>query len=177
MAFLNEQGLERLWQHVVAKIEDSGGTTIPITTERPADLPANSLWFDTDEPTPEGGTVELPVATTDELGGIKSGGDITVSADGIVTVNKASISNYAAIIGTTWTGSTAPYTQEIAVNGMVADDTPIVDLIMSGTYATDEIRLTEWGKIYRIVTAENKIIVYAKEVTTAELPIQLQVVR
>ena len=56
MAFLNEQGVERLWQHVVAKIEKSGGTTIPITAERPADLPANSLWFDIDEPTPEGST-------------------------------------------------------------------------------------------------------------------------
>ena len=60
MAFLNEQGVERLWHHVVAKIEKSGGTSIPITTERPADLPANSLWFDIDEPTPEGGNVELP---------------------------------------------------------------------------------------------------------------------
>lgn len=90
---------------------------------------------------------------------------------------KASVQKYPATIGTTWTGSTAPYVQEIAVNGIAADDTPIVDLIMSGTYTTDETRLTEWGKIYRIVTAANKITVYAKEATTAELPIQLQVVR
>lgn len=145
MAFLDEQGLERLWQHVVAKIEDSGGTTIPITAERPVDLPANSLWFDTNEPTPEGG--------------------------------KTSVQKYPATIGTTWTGSAAPYSQEIAANGIIADDTPIVDVIMSGIYATDEARLADWSKIYRIVTGADKITVYAKEATTVELPIQLQVVR
>lgn len=89
---------------------------------------------------------------------------------------KASIQKYPATISTTWTGSAAPYAQEITITGITADDTPIVDVILSGTYTIDETRLTDWGKIYRIVTAENKITVYAKEATTVELPIQLQVV-
>lgn len=84
---------------------------------------------------------------------------------------------YTATITTTWTGSAAPYSQEIAVNGITADDNPVVDLTLSGVYLNDQTRLAEWGKIYRIVTAANKITVYATEPTTAELPIQLQAVR
>lgn len=90
--------------------------------------------------------------------------------------NKAHI-DYTANIGTTWTGSAAPYTQEITVTGITANDKPLVDVTMSGTYTTDQARLAEWNKIYRIVTAANKITVYATAKTTAELPIQLQVVR
>lgn len=85
--------------------------------------------------------------------------------------------NYTASITTTWSGSAAPYTQSITVTGITADDKPIVDVTMSGTYATDQTRLEEWGKIYRIVTAANKITVYATAKTTVALPIQLQVVR
>ena len=87
------------------------------------------------------------------------------------------IGNYTATIGTTWTGSAAPYSQTITVTGITANDKPIVDVTMSGTYATDQTRLAEWSKIYRIVTAANKITVYANAKTTASLPIQLQVVR
>lgn len=91
--------------------------------------------------------------------------------------DKADVIEYAATISPTWTGSTAPYTQEITVTGITANDKPIVDVTMSGTYATDQTRFVEWGKIYRIVTTTNKIIIYATEKTTATLPIQLQVVR
>ena len=94
-----------------------------------------------------------------------------------LTPDEASATSYTASITTTWTGSAAPYTQDIAVTGITANDNPVVDLTMSGTYATDQARLADWGKIYRIVTAANKITIYATAKTTASLPIQLQVVR
>lgn len=190
MAFLNEQGVERLWQHVVAKIAESSGSEIPVVAERPVDLPANSLWFDEDENSGTlkfwngeediiiGDNYSLPVATADKLGGVKSGGDVAVDENGIITINKTGFSiNYTATIDTAWTGSAAPYSQEIAVTGITANDTPIIDVIMSGTFATDQTRLADWSRIYRIRTAANKITVYATEKTTASLPIQLQVVR
>lgn len=113
--------------------------------------------------------------------GVIGAGDIaTFVYDGsyyqLIAVDRTNI-NYTATIGTTWTGSAAPYTQDITVTGITANDKPIIDVTMSGTYTTDQTRLAEWGKIYRIVTAANKITVYATAKTTASLPIQLQVVR
>ncbi len=94
-----------------------------------------------------------------------------------LTLDEAKVSTYTASITTTWSGSAAPYSQTITVTGITASDNPVVDVTMSGTYATDQARLTDWGKIYRIVTAANKITVYATAKTTVALPIQLQVVR
>lgn len=80
-------------------------------------------------------------------------------------------------LNTTWSGSSAPFTKTQTVTGILATDTPIVDVIMSGTYATDETRQEAWNNIYRITTANNSITLYAKEKPTVDLPIQLKVVR
>lgn len=80
-------------------------------------------------------------------------------------------------LDTTWTGSSAPYSKTQAVAGILATDTPVIDIVMSGTYATDEARASAWGNIYRITTAADSITLYAKEKPTVSLPIQLKVVR
>lgn len=85
--------------------------------------------------------------------------------------------HYDATISTTWTGDSAPYSQTITVEGIIADDRPKVDVVMSGVYATDQTRLDEFDKIYRIVTAGDSITVYAHEKTTAAIPIQLEVTK
>lgn len=82
-----------------------------------------------------------------------------------------------ATLDTTWSGSAAPYSQTITVNGITSTDTPIVDVVMSGTYTTDQSRLEQWGYVYRITTGENSITVYATDKPTVELPIQIKVVR
>lgn len=84
---------------------------------------------------------------------------------------------YTTTLNTTWTGTSAPFTKTQAVTGILATDIPIVDVVMSGTYATDEARQEAWSKIYRIVTAANQITLYATEKPTVSLPIQLKVVR
>jgi hypothetical protein len=80
-------------------------------------------------------------------------------------------------LNTTWQGSEAPYTKTQTVNGLLATDTPIVDVVMSGNFATDEARIEAWGYVYRITTAANAITLYATEKPTVSLPIQLKVVR
>ena len=102
--------------------------------------------------------------------------DSLVLAGKDVSESYCTKADITATIGTTWSGDTAPYSQDITVIGITADDNPIVDVAFSGTYATDQARLADWGKIYRIVTAENKITVYATAKTAVALPIQLQVV-
>jgi hypothetical protein len=80
-------------------------------------------------------------------------------------------------IDTTWQGSQAPYTKTQTVNGLLATDTPIVDVVMSGDFGIDEARIEAWGYVYRITTANNAITLYATEKPAVELPIQLKVVR
>ena len=82
-----------------------------------------------------------------------------------------------ATLDTNWSGSAAPYTKTITVSGILATDTPIIDIVMSGTYSTDEARIEAWGYIYRAVTDADSITFYATDKPTVDLPIQIRVVR
>lgn len=82
-----------------------------------------------------------------------------------------------ATLDTTWSGTSAPYTKTVSVSGILSTDTPIIDVVMSGTYSTDEARIEAWGYIYRAVTANGSITFYATEKPTVSLPIQIRVVR
>ena len=106
-------------------------------------------------------------------GDLTIGGTLTMSTDG--DVSGISVV-YTATIGTSWSGS-GPYTQTITVTGILATDVPVVDMRCSGTYSTDQSREEAFGQIYRIVTAANRITVYAHEKTTTSCPIRLLVVR
>lgn len=92
---------------------------------------------------------------------------------------KAVTATYTATIPAAgWTGSAAPYSIEtIDVAGMLAADNPTVDIVQTGTWETDEAMRENWGKITRIVTKANGISVYASEIPSAAIPIQLKVVR
>lgn len=83
----------------------------------------------------------------------------------------------ATLTAASWTGTTSPYSQSVAVNGILATDTPIIDIVMSGTYSTDEARIEAWGYIYRAVTTSGYMVFYATEKPTVPLPIQIKVVR
>ena len=63
--------------------------TVPTTTSQLT----NNSGFITADDLPEG--YVLTAATSDKLGGVKSGGDITVGTDGIVTVNSAASADTA----------------------------------------------------------------------------------
>lgn len=81
-----------------------------------------------------------------------------------------------ATIGTTWEGS-GPYTQSVAVSGLLESDTPIIDLVASTDRATAEAELAAWAVIYRIDTADGSLTVYASEATTRAITIQILGVR
>ena len=82
-----------------------------------------------------------------------------------------------ATLNTPWSGTSAPYTKTVTVNGIQSSDTPIIDVVMSGTYSTDAARAEAWGYIYRAVTGANSITFYATDKPTVNLPIQIRVVR
>ena len=76
-----------------------------------------------------------------------------------------------------WTGTEVPFTQIQEVSGILADDVPTVDVVLSGDWEVDEARLEAWGYIYRIVTSNDSITAYAREKPDVALPLQLKVVR
>lgn len=82
-----------------------------------------------------------------------------------------------ATLDTTWTGSSVPYSKTVTVVGILATDTPIIDVVMSGTYETDKARQEAWAYVYRAVTSNNSITFYASEKPTVNLPVQIKVVR
>ena len=105
----------------------------------------------------------------------------SISASGstisYVKGSAASTVTYKVNIGTTWSGSAAPYTQTISVSGMLASDNPIVDVTPDSTYDTAVSQVEAWGNIHRITTAANSITVYANDKTEVAIPIQLKCIR
>ena len=129
-------------------------------------------------------TLTMPAKPTPSLTVTSSGsGDFvkSISASGstisYVKGSAASTVTYKVNIGTTWSGSAAPYTQTISVSGMLATDNPIVDVTPDSTYDTAVSQVEAWGNIHRITTAANSITVYANDKTEVAIPIQLKCIR
>ena len=76
-----------------------------------------------------------------------------------------------------WTGETAPYTQAVTISGILATDSPIIDLVPSNDYATAVAEDTAWGSIYRAVASANTITFYAKEAPTVALTFKARCIR
>ena len=94
----------------------------------------------------------------------------------ISTLGHVYAAEFTATLSTSWSGSAAPYTQTVTINGITSAHNPIIDVVMSGTYSTDQQRIEQWGYIYRAVTGTNQITFYASEKPTVSLPIRVKVV-
>ena len=102
---------------------------------------------------------------------------LTVSTAGNVSGVQKSWTTLSLPIGTSWSGSAAPYTYALTVSGILATDIPTVDMRPSGTYATDKTMEENWCQVYRGVTSANTITFYAHEKPSAAIPITIKVVR
>ncbi len=85
--------------------------------------------------------------------------------------------DYTVTLNTTWSGSAAPYTKEQTINGILAADKPLIDLVPSATFANAEKQADAWALVYRAVTAANKITFYAKAKPTVSIPLQIRCIR
>lgn len=82
--------------------------------------------------------------------------------------------DYIVTLGTTWTGDTVPYHQDVILAGIVALDKPIVDIVVDDTnYETIE---KEWAKVFRIECLAGKLRFCAKQKTESTLQISVKVV-
>lgn len=84
---------------------------------------------------------------------------------------------YNATIGTSWSGS-GPYTQNIAISGILSTDNPIVDVVLSDDTESSKSITEAWSNVSRIVTNDGSITIYCYDsAPTVNIPIQLKVVR
>lgn len=120
---------------------------------------------------------------TNASGGIPTGGigteqlaNNSVTAEKIVSGSVSEIFT-ATIAADAWIGDAAPYTAEVAVDGILLKDTPNVDLVASDTYSEAETQIEAWGYIYKGVTKANAITFYATENPEVDIQVQIKAVR
>lgn len=125
-------------------------------------------------PVTRGGTGNTSVDTAPTSGSTKM-----VTSGGVYTAlsGKAATATYEATVTTSWTASGNYYYQNITVTGITANDNPIVGIKTGTDNDANKLYHKSLGKVIRIVTAANKITVYATEKISTAFPIQLKVVR
>lgn len=96
----------------------------------------------------------------------------------IVDTDVVAMQSYTGIVTTTWQGSNPPYSQQITIEGVNADDLAIVDIVTSVNYDTCISELNDYSKIFKIsITGDDTVMVYALDTTTVPLTIQLRCFR
>lgn len=76
---------------------------------------------------------------------------------------------------TTWIKNSNYYVQQVNVNGITADDTPIIDITTSVSNFENE--LEAYSKIFKITTSANSISIYSSEAINIALTLQIKVVK
>lgn len=76
-----------------------------------------------------------------------------------------------------WTGDAPPYTNTVAVPGMLAEDRPHYDIICSDNYDTAMQEEDAWAYVYKLIAAANSATLYAKEKATIDCKVQMEVHR
>ena len=97
--------------------------------------------------------------------------------DGITSHTTTKTDLTCTALAANWTGSEAPYTQTVTVNGITAALNPIIDIIISSTVETGLEEQKQYGYITRAITNENSITFYCyKTKPTIDLNIMVEVV-
>lgn len=92
-------------------------------------------------------------------------------------VGAATSNTYTATVGTAWAVNGSFYYQDIAVNGILATDNPVVDILCGDNNELNVTYSDCMCKVFRITTFDNKIRLWSNDPIIIEFPIQLKVVR
>lgn len=93
---------------------------------------------------------------------------------------KATTSTMEVPVSTDWLADDANggYIQMVELEGILATDNPIPDVVMGDDVAANELYAKAWSCITRIVTEDDMVTLYAnKEAPTTAFTMQLKVVR
>lgn len=92
-------------------------------------------------------------------------------------VDASNILLFTATVTTNWTADGDFFYQDIAVEGILDTDRPVVDVLMGSDNMANVTYCETFCKIFRITTLDNSIRVWATEAIDVAFPIQLRVVR
>lgn len=150
--------------------------------------PANGLAI-------SGGNITLSPASISAAGGVQledsvqsEAVDRAATANAVKTAYDMAVAAQAAAeegsktftvtLSTSWSGTSAPYSQTTPVSGILSEDNPIVDVVLSAAPSIAELQEEAWGCVSRIITNEGSITAFCNEAKpVTAIPIQLKVVR
>lgn len=75
---------------------------------------------------------------------------------------------------TNWTGSSAPFYQDVPFSGLKSTDTPILDVVV--TNSNYDMVEAEWAEIFRVECLADKLRFYTKSKTTSNISVIVKVV-
>ena len=95
----------------------------------------------------------------------------TGSVKGIIKTYLMTITN------TGWGGTIAPFTKTMSLPDIISTDSPIIDIVQTGNYTNDKTMNDNWSLIYRVVTTNGQITFYSHSIPTANIDVQIGVLR
>lgn len=86
--------------------------------------------------------------------------------------------SYTAVISASWNGTAAPYTQEVAVGGILATDEPHISPIYSNDNDTAIAEKEAWNTVGKAVTSAGKITFTCfEEKPSVAININIEIIR
>lgn len=99
----------------------------------------------------------------------------------VMNIAASMAKTFEARIGAVWMNDAAPFSQIVNVPGMLASDTPIIDVVPAqgsgDSFTLARKQLDAWCEVYKINSANDALIVYSRSKTTTEIPIKIVCVR
>ncbi|MEA4922143.1 MAG: phage tail protein [Eubacteriaceae bacterium] len=106
---------------------------------------------------------------------ISTSTDMTLTIDdSLIYATNRDIS--AALPASGWVDKTGYFTQDVTAAAIVGTDKPILDFVHPDG-AINKTLEKDWSKIYKIVSSEGKLTIYASAKPTSDFTIQVKVVR
>jgi hypothetical protein len=106
-------------------------------------------------------------------------GEIVISNSGMEKISSGSSSGsvYTATITTTWSGSSAPYTQDVTATGLTSSTDFLISPVYDANNATALLQETAWSGIDSVVSGTDKITCtcFSMKPVTA-IPVKIKVV-
>ena len=119
---------------------------------------------------------------TNASGGIATGGiGAEQIANGSISTIKVAVESrtqyFDVAVGTEWTGDAAPYTQTIAVEGLLESDRAVVRFSAPTSFESLEAQQEAFAMLYTAESADGSITLYAKEKPETAFAVVLEVAR
>lgn len=115
-----------------------------------------------------------------EQGGEKTviGGTLEITGDAQIKGLSELYTTTLTALGWSDTSGNAPFTQTLNIQGILATDTPIIDVVLSSTTETAKSQLEAFSCLSKIETADGSITATCLDTKpTIDIPIKLKVIR